>query len=101
MNTLTKIEVANQITDLLGLPKVHFSTGSTEPKELFMQIADSLGIDTSHDSTKPGMAKKIVESSGESWHVDHESSGSTITLNGLIAVKSAVEFFLQSRPEIN
>ena len=101
MTTLTKEEVANQITDLLGVPKVHFSTGSTEPKELFVQIAESLGIDISEDSTKPGIAKKIVESTGELWHVEHESSGSTITLKGLKAVQSAVEFFLQSRPEIS
>ena len=99
--TLHKIELANQITDLLRVPKVQFSTGSTEPRELFLQVAEALGIDISEASTKPAIAKKIVESAGEPWQVDYESSGSTITLKGLEAVHSAVEFFLQNRPAIN
>ena len=90
-----KIELANRITDLLGVPKVQFSTGSTEPRELFLQV------DISEARTKPAIAKKIVESAGEPWQVDYESSGSTITLKGLEAVHSAVEFFLQNRPETN
>lgn len=98
---MIKTEVANQITDLLGLPNVQFSTGSTEPRELFLQVAEALGIDISGAGTKPGIAKKIVESAGEPWQVEYESSGSTITLKGLKAVHSAVEFFLQNRPEIN
>ncbi len=93
--------MANQITDLLGLPNVQFSTGSTEPRELFLQVAEALGIDIAGAGTKPGIAKKIVESAGVPWQVDYESSGSTITLKGLKAVHSAVEFFLQNRPEIN
>jgi hypothetical protein len=95
---LLKSEVARSITDKLGIPEVHFSTGSTEPKELFLAVADSLGINVNSASTKPGLAKSIVQSSGGTWLPQFESSGSTVTLEGLLAVHSAVEFFLANRP---
>ena len=98
---MIKADIANQITDLLGLPSVHFSTGSSEPKDLFVQIAESLGLNINENQTKPTIAKQIVESTGELWHPDFESRGSTVTLEGLIAVQSAVEFYLANRPEIN
>ena len=98
---LLKSDVANLITSKLGLPKVHFSTGSTEPKELFLQVAHCLAIDISDVNTKPTIARRIVEVSGEIWLPNYESSGSTVTIDGLKAVHSAVEFFLAGRPEIN
>ena len=98
---LLKSEVAHLITSKLSLPDVHFSTGSTEPKELFLQVANCLAIDISDVNTKPTIARKIVEASGEIWLPDYESTGSTVTIDGLKAVHSAVEFFLAGRPEIN
>jgi hypothetical protein len=98
---LLKSDVANMITSKLGLPEVHFSTGSTEPKELFLQVAHCLAIDISDVNTKPSIARRIVEVSGEIWLPNYESSGSTVTIDGLKAVHSAVEFFLAGRPEIN
>jgi hypothetical protein len=98
---LLKSEVAHLITSKLGLPDVHFSTGSTEPKELFLQVANCLAIDISDVNTKPTIARKIVEASGEIWLPDYESTGSTVTIDGLKADQSAVEFFLAIRPEIN
>jgi hypothetical protein len=98
---LLKSEVAHLITSKLGLPDVHFSTGSTEPKELFIQIAECLAIDISNVSTKPTIARRIVEVSGEIWLPNYESTGSTVTMDGLKAVHSAVEFFLSGRPEIS
>jgi hypothetical protein len=95
---LLKSEVAHEITQRLGLPDVHFSTGSTEPKELFVQIAEALAIDISDINTKPKIARKIVELSGQTWHPDYESTGSTVTLDGLKAVNRAVEFFLADKP---
>lgn len=97
---LLKSEVAHEITFRLGLPDVHFSRGSTEPKELFVQIANTLGIDVIDINTKPLIAKKIVELSGENWHPDYESAGSTVTLQGLMAVNRAVQFFLKGKPEV-
>ena len=98
---MNKTEVANQITDLLRLDPVHFSTGSTEPKELFLRISDSLGLGIDSILPKPVMARRIVESSGQSWVPDYESSGGTVTLKGLQAVQSSVEYFLANRPEIS
>ena len=98
---MLKTEVAHLITSKLGLPDVHFSTGSTEPKELFLQVANCLAIDISDVNTKPTIARRIVEVSGEIWLPNYESSGSTVTMDGLKAVHSAVEFFLSGRPEIN
>lgn len=98
---LLKSDVAKEITDLLGIPKVHFSTGSTEPKELFIHIADCLGLGIELNLNKPVLARQIVESSGAVWLPDYESTGSTVTLKGLIAVKSAVEFYLANRPNIS
>ena len=98
---MNKTEVANQITDLLRLDPVHFSTGSTEPKELFLRIADSLGLGIDSILPKPVMARRIVESSGQLWVPDYESTGGTVTLKGLQAVQSSVEYFLANRPEIS
>jgi hypothetical protein len=98
---LLKSDVAHLITSKMGLPDVHFSTGSTEPKELFLQVANCLAIDISDVNTKPTIARRIVEVSGEIWLPNYESSGSTVTIDGLKAVHSAVEFFLSGRPEIN
>ena len=96
-----KSDVANLITGKLGLPNVHFSTGSTEPKELFLQVAHCLAIDISDVNTKPTIARRIVEASGEIWLPNYESSGSTVTVDGLKAVHLAVEFFLSGRPSVS
>ena len=98
---MNKTDVAKQITDLLRLEPVHFSTGSTEPKELFLQIADSLGLGIDTILPKPVLARRIVESSGQSWVPDYESTGGTVTLKGLQAVKSSVEYYLANRPELS
>lgn len=98
---MLKSDVAHLITSKLGLPDVHFSSGSTEPKELFTQIAECLAIDIGNVNTKPTIARRIVEVSGEIWLPSYESSGSTVTMDGLKAVHSAVEFFLSGRPEIS
>lgn len=98
---MSKIEVANEITDLLRVGKVHFSTGSTEPKELFLLIVEALGLGFDPSLPKPVMARRIVESAGLAWLPDHESTGGTVTLKGLEVVKSSVEYYLSNRPEIN
>jgi hypothetical protein len=98
---LNKIDIANDITDLLRVEKVHFSTGSTEPKELFLLIVEALGLGIESNLTKPVIARRIVESAGLVWLPDHESTGGTVTLKGMEVVKSSVEYFLSNRPEIS
>jgi len=91
---MRKEVIANHITDLIGVTPVVFSRGSTEPKEFFVQVIEALGLDAEKDFTKPELARLIVESSGNIWLDSYESNGSTITRDGLLAVKNAVEFFL-------
>lgn len=98
---MNKIQIANEITDLLRIDKVHFSTGSTEPKALFLLIVEALGLGIEPSLPKPVLARRIVESAGLAWLPDHESTGGTVTLKGLEAVKSSVEYYLSNRPEIS
>ena len=91
---MQKEQIAEYITNKLGVSPVSFSRGSTEPKELFVQIATAIGLEFSSSSTKPSLAKLIVESSGMKWHPHYESNGATITKAGMLAVKDAVDFFL-------
>ena len=91
---MQKDEIANYITNKIGVSPVNFSRGSTEPKELFIQIAIAIGLEFSNDMSKPELAKLIVERSGNKWHSNFESNGATVTKEGLEAVKNAVDFFL-------
>jgi hypothetical protein len=92
---MLKEQTAREITDLLKLEPVTFSTGSTEPRELFISIIETLGLTNKKNGSKPELAKLIVEFAGLSWLPEYESSGSTITGKGLSAVKSAVELFIK------
>ena len=69
------------------------STGSTEPKTIFLLVNDVLGLGISPKKTKPDLARGIVEASGEVWGASFESRGGTVTLDGLVAVRVAVRFF--------
>lgn len=91
---MQKDEIARYITSKIGVSPVNFSRGSTEPKELFVQIATAIGLEFSKDISKIELAKLIVESSGNFWHPHFESNGATVTKDGLDAVKKAVDFFL-------
>ena len=93
---MKKDEIADYITEKLRMPKVQFSSGSTEPKELLLHIAEAIGLPVCDDQTKPEIARMIVESSGAKWHPTYESSGSTITKEGMYALKETIDFFLGS-----
>lgn len=90
MTRRLKIDVIADISELIGIEAPHLSTGSTEPRELFDSINLELGLGLSPTLTKPEMAKGIVESAGHNWLGSHESTGGTVTLDGLEAVLSAV-----------
>jgi hypothetical protein len=92
-----KSEIVIQIAQLLGLEAPPMSTGSTEPRAIFVLINEQLGLGIDERLGKPELARAIVEASGETWHPDYESRGATVTKSGLIAVLVAVKFFL--RPE--
>lgn len=81
------------IAVLIEVEMPHISTGSTEPRELFTAVNEQLGLGLPADGTKPELARGIVEAAGEVWVPTYESTGSTVTLDGLKAVHAAVEFF--------
>jgi len=91
---MTKQEVLDEVTRRLGIAPLRVSSGSTEPKEFFVQIVKLLGLSVSLDLDKPTLARSIVEGAGFPWHPQHESRGSTVTLDGLMAVRDAVFFLI-------
>lgn len=88
-----KVDYVWAISELIEVDMPHMSTGSTEPRELFVAINDQLGLGLPSSGTKPELARGIVEAAGDVWLPTYESTGSTITLSGLKAVHAAVEFF--------
>ena len=94
----SKEDLIVEISVLLEIPPMKVSTGSTEPKELFIAISDVLGLRVSTKWTKPEMAQQIVELSGGVWTTDCESSGGTVTHLGLERVRDAVSFFTKREP---
>ena len=97
MTRNTKKEIVDEISSLIGVSPPAFSTGSTEPKEIFEIINRELGLGIDSGSSKPEFAREIVERAGLTWTPKCESRGSTVTLNGLILVLDSVRFFVSPR----
>ena len=96
---ITKQQIMDETSGLLGIRKFQVSTGSTEPKEFFLEIISALGI--GGDVAKLGkqeLAKLIVESTGSPWRLEFDSAGATVTTAGLLAVKNSVEYFCIPKP---
>lgn len=91
---ITKQQLMDETSTILGIRRFEVSTGSTEPRDFFLGVIDALGISSNFQkATKQELAKLIVESSGMRWKVEYDSTGATVTTAGLNAVKEAVEFF--------
>jgi hypothetical protein len=87
----TKQEIIDSVCKHLKIGTYLISTGSTEPKEFLIAIADQLGITgLSTGMDKQELGKLIVEASGEPWLPDYDSTGGTITKEGLLAIKDSV-----------
>lgn len=87
----TKQDLIDEICEHLGIPSYIISTGSTEPKEFLLAVADQLGITgLSVGMDKQELGKLVVEASGELWLPDYDSTGGTITKEGLAAIKTSV-----------
>ena len=85
----TKQEIIDSVCKHLKIGTYLISTGSTEPKEFLIAIADQLGITgLSVGMDKQELGKLIVEASGEPWLPDYDSTGGTITKEGLLAIRS-------------
>jgi hypothetical protein len=98
---ISKVELIVDIASMLGIAAPKVSTGSTEPKELFILINDLLGLAIPTNLQKPAMAQQIVELSGGTWTTECESTGGTVTNLGLEKVRDAVSFFTRSEKGIN
>jgi len=90
-----KVELVGEIARLVGVRPPHMSTGSTEPREIFDLVNSQLGLGIDSRTDKPGMARRIVEASGQRWGPDCDSRGATVTKAGLVAVLEAVQFFVR------
>jgi hypothetical protein len=90
-----KVDIVVEIAHRIGVDPPRMSTGSTEPRAIFELVNDRLGLGADPGLGKPELARAIVESSGAAWHPDFESRGATVTKRGLLAVLTAVEFFLE------
>jgi len=87
----TKQEIIDSVCKHLKIGTYLISTGSTEPKEFLIAIADQLGITgLSVGLDKQELGKLIVEASGEPWLPDYDSTGGTITKEGLLAIRDSV-----------
>lgn len=87
----SKQDVISRICLKLRIRDHKVSTGSTEPREFLLDVADQIGLSPLVQSLdKPGIAKVIVESFGEKWLPAYDSSGSTVTKLGLLAIERTV-----------
>jgi hypothetical protein len=89
-----KSDLVAEIAGLIGIDPPAMSTGSTEPKVIFVEVNTQLGLGLPSRLTKPGLARAIVEASGGHWDPTCESNGSTVTIVGLKKVRDAVAFFV-------
>ena len=88
----TKQSIMDGICLHLGIPTFKISTGSTEPKEFLLAVADQLGLtQVAQGHDKIQICKLIVEASGNLWLPEYDSTGATITKEGLLAVQRSVE----------
>lgn len=92
----SKADIVAEIASLLGVECPPMSSGSTEPKTIFVLINDRLGLGLEDGLTKPELAREIVRASGAGWDPDFESRGATVTKAGLMAVLLAVRFWVGS-----
>ena len=87
----TKQDVMDAISNHLKIPRYQCSTGSTEPKEFLLAITEQMGItNLTLGLDKIGLAKLIVESSGKKWLPSYDSSGGTITKEGMVAIQESI-----------
>ena len=93
-NLPKKSQIMADISNLLGIPEIAPTVGSSIPSIFFTSIASEMGIHTVHGM--PAMARKIIESAHLDWHEEFSSElapsggGGTVTALGLLQVKNAI-----------
>lgn len=95
----TKQEVFDDIADRIGAPRRMVGVGSSLPSELFEDISLALGIAY---TSMPEVCESVVLQAGMKYSSSFDSrltdsgGGSTVTLEGLLAMRSALEKLLPS-----
>lgn len=93
----SKQEVLTDIARLIGMPQRQVATGSTEPRDAFVDVLRALGSELD----KPSLAQFIALGGGQSWDETCDSRGSasggggTVTVQGLRRVRDAVKHLLR------
>lgn len=90
MTRRMKKDLVREIADLLEIEAPPMSTGSTEPKAIFVAVNKVLGLGLDSSRPKPNLARDIVESDGMRWGPECESRGGTVTMDGLERVAEVV-----------
>lgn len=92
---MSKESEITTIAHLAGIPDPGLGAGSSVPKALFNGICTRLGLDAS--GTMPQQAQRIVTAASLPYRADFFDSrgtpshgGSTVTLEGLQQIKTAV-----------
>ncbi len=102
-NLPKKSQIMTEISQLLAIPEIAPTVGSSIPSIFFTSIASEMGIHTVHGM--PAMARKIIENSHLTWHDEFSSElapsggGGTVTALGLLQVKNAVLVWQGLDPE--
>ncbi len=92
----TKQELVNDICRIAGIAQRKLGRGSTEPIELFVDLAVRFEVPIGDSRSKPAIARLIVEHAGGEWSNECDSrgsasgGGSTVTGEGLARLRDAV-----------
>ncbi len=102
----TKQDVIDQIASLLGTPRRLVSTGSSEPKQIFVDIIDKLELGLDSSASKPELGQRIAHALGEQWdercdsRATESGGGSTVTLIGLQRLRDGVIGAQRQMPKV-
>ena len=96
---MSKESEITAIANLIGIPDPGLGVGSSVPKALFDGVCRRLGLDAS--GTMPQQAQRIVTAANLPYRADFFDSrgtpshgGSTVTLEGLQQIKTAVQILI-------
>ena len=93
---MAKEDLIASIAKLVGVPSPGLGVGSSVSKDLFVAVCNRFGLDAR--GTMPELAQRIVTAANIPYRADLFDSrltpsggGSTVTLEGLQAIKAAVD----------
>jgi hypothetical protein len=98
-----KQEAVSRIAQEMGVPDRRCSIGSTEPKEIFLDVIRGYGLLIDERIRKPELAEAIAHAAGLRWDDQCDSrntpsgGGDTVTLTGLNRVLEAVTILRERR----